>query len=220
MASPIQIILNPENYEEARETSGGGPKKDFFANRDQEFRQHKAHLIKQLRTIAASLHENPQTDLGYVKVILRRSAWAKSHRPLKALFKPDRTPIIGGADLGVMLVEARPPALLKVADDIANAEDRTKFRFVEAQGKEIPYPSARRSETGAIERIEIYGESDHEIFRSKRPWNGYQARSLAAATRSSSSMYLPRGAIGTRSTTAIAACSSPLLLALRRSARD
>ena len=31
MASPIQIILNQENFEQAREVSGGGPKKDFFA---------------------------------------------------------------------------------------------------------------------------------------------------------------------------------------------
>jgi hypothetical protein len=164
MANPIQIILNPENYEEARETSGGGPKKDFFANRDQEFREHKARLIAQLRTIADGLRANPQTDLGYVKVILRRSAWAKSHRPLKALFKADRTPIVGGADIGVMLVEARPQPLLQIADDIARAEDDTRLRLVPTLGKEVPYPSALRSETGAIERIEIYGESDRRGF--------------------------------------------------------
>lgn len=34
MASPVQIILNPENYEEARVTNGGGGRKDFFAHRD------------------------------------------------------------------------------------------------------------------------------------------------------------------------------------------
>jgi hypothetical protein len=112
MVSPIQIILHPENYEGVRETAGGGPRKDFFANRDEEFGEHKARLIAQLRAIADSLRANPQTDLGYLKVILRRSAWAKSHRPLKTLFKPDRTPTMGGADLGVMLVEARPEAFV------------------------------------------------------------------------------------------------------------
>ena len=164
MASPIQIILNREDYEEARETSGGGPKKDFFANRDPQFREHKARLIAQVRAIANDLQGNPQTSLGYVKVILRRSAWAKSHRPLKALFKPDRTPIVGGTDLGVMLVEARPLALLQVAEDIAKAEDHTTLRFNEARGKEVPYPSTLRSETGAIERIEAYGEGDRRDF--------------------------------------------------------
>ncbi len=165
MASPIQIILNPENYEEVREKSGGGPKKDFFANRDQEFRQHKSRLIKQLRTVADCLHaSSPQADLGYVKVILRRPAWAKSHRPLHALFKPSRTPMVGGTDLGVVLVEARPSTLLQVAEEIAEAEDHTRFRFVEARGREVPYPSARRSEAGAIDRVEIYGQSDRRDF--------------------------------------------------------
>ena len=87
MASPIQIILNPENYEEAREASDGGPKKDFFANRDQEFREHKAPLITQLGAIADGLRASSQTDLGYVKVILRRSAWRQEPRPLRRYSK-------------------------------------------------------------------------------------------------------------------------------------
>ena len=46
MASPIQIILNQENFEQAREVSGGGPKKDFFAQSDDAFRMHKDLLNK------------------------------------------------------------------------------------------------------------------------------------------------------------------------------
>ena len=162
MASPIQIVLNPENYEGIRETAGGGPKKDFFANRDQEFLQHKAHLVAQLRVIAEGLGANPHTDMGYVKVILRRSAWAKSHRPLKALFRSDRTPIVGGEDLGVVLVEVRPKVLLQIAEEVSRAENHTSFR--EYQGKRVPYPSPLRSEVGAIERIEIYSEGDRRDF--------------------------------------------------------
>lgn len=30
MVSPIQIVLNPDNFHEARETGGGGPGKDFL----------------------------------------------------------------------------------------------------------------------------------------------------------------------------------------------
>ena len=164
MASPIQIVLNPENYEEARETSGGGPKKDFFAHRDREFSAHKAQLIAQLSAIANALRDQPETDLGYVRVILRREAWAKSHRPLKVLFKPERTRLIGGGDLGVMLVEARPATMMQVAADIERAEEQTTMRFVEALGKEVPYPSALRSETGAIEQIELHGPSDRRDF--------------------------------------------------------
>ncbi len=172
MASPIQIILNPDNFEEAREAAGGGPKRDFFANRDQKFRQHKARLIAQLEAIANELRTAKQTDLGYVKVSLRRKAWAKSHRPVKALFKAGRTPIVGGADLGVMLVEARPRSLQQIVEDIAEAEEHTSLRFVESQGKEVPYPSARRSETGAIEGIELFGEADRRDFslEDALPW--------------------------------------------------
>ncbi len=60
MASPIQIILNPENYEEARETSGGGPKKDFFANRDQDFentRHASSRSSEPSRTACVPIHK-------------------------------------------------------------------------------------------------------------------------------------------------------------------
>jgi Subtilase family len=164
MASPIQIVLNPENYEETRETAGGGPHKDFFANRDREFREHKGRITSQLSGIAETLSAQSQTDIGYLKVILRRSAWAKSHRPLNALFKPGRTPLIGGGDLGVMIFEASPTSITQVANDVRRAEDQTRMRYIEALDKEIPYPSAARSELGAIERIEIYGPSDKRAF--------------------------------------------------------
>lgn len=55
MAGPVQIILNPENYEEAREKAGGGGRKDFFAHRDREFLAHRTALIGQLGTISATL---------------------------------------------------------------------------------------------------------------------------------------------------------------------
>src|SRR3546814_15496170 len=107
MASPIQIVLNPENYEEAREGGGGGRARDFFAHRDREFKTHKAAVVDQLEAVATTLRAQAQGNIGYVKVILRREAWAKSHRPLAAPFRRDRTPLVGGGDLGVMIVEAR-----------------------------------------------------------------------------------------------------------------
>ena len=118
MASPIQIVLNPENYEEAREAGGGGGRKDFFAHRDAEFQAHRASLVAQLETLSGALTAQAQGDVGYVKVVLRREAWAKSHRPMAALFRKDRTPIVGGGDLGVMIVEARPNTLREVAVEI------------------------------------------------------------------------------------------------------
>jgi hypothetical protein len=67
MASPIQIVLNPENYEEVRDAGGGGGRKDFFAHRDREFRAHQAGLIAQIDTISGVLSGRvPSSGVGAV----------------------------------------------------------------------------------------------------------------------------------------------------------
>jgi len=164
MVGPIQIVLHPENFHEARETGGGGPGTDFFADKDPEFDVHKNALQEQLRAIATAFESQKHTDIGYLKVILRREAWAKSHRPVKALFKSPRTPVVGGGDLGIMLVQATPGALLDVAAEISKAEYPTNWRYVEKLKRSKPHPTRRRSEAGAIERFELYGAEDRRDF--------------------------------------------------------
>ncbi len=164
MANPVQIILNPENFNERREAGGGGSRRDFFAKRDTEFKLHKHHLISQLHAIASGLESAQLTDIGYVKVILRKDAWAKSHRPQNALFKPSVTPTVGGGDLGVMIIEASPSSLLSVADILGRAEDETLWRYDESQDRNVPFPTPIRSEAGAIERIELFGDRDRRDF--------------------------------------------------------
>jgi subtilisin family serine protease len=167
MASPIQVVLNPENYVEARDAGGGGGGKDFFAHRDRAFRDHKTALIGQVEAISGVLSAQAQGDVGYVKVILRREAWAKSHRPIVTLFRSDRTLLVGGGDLGIMIVEGRPDTLRRVADEIAKAETHTIMRFDEKKQKEVPNPSPRKSEAGAIDRIELFGPSDRRSFSAE-----------------------------------------------------
>lgn len=194
MASPIQVVLNPENYEEAREAGGGGGHKDFFAHRDAEFVAHRKALLGQLNTISGVLSAQSQGDVGYVKVVLRREAWAKSHRPVTSLFRDNRTPVVGGGDLGVMIVEARPHRLREVAAEIERAETHTIMRFNEKRRKDEPHPSARKSETGAIDRIELYGPADRRSFSVKEAvaWlsnpmtgSGYQVELFDAPARRS-----------------------------------
>ena len=167
MASPIQIVLNPENYEEAREAGGGGGRKDFYAHRDREFVAHKTALVGQLEAISDTLAAQSQGPIGYLKVVLKRDAWAKSHRPVNSLFRSDRISVVGGGDLGEMLVEGRPATLALVRAEIQKAETQTVMRFNEVRGRELPHPSAQRSETGAIERIELYGPSDKRNFSAE-----------------------------------------------------
>lgn len=163
MASPIQIILNQENFEQAREVAGGGPKKDFFAERDEAYVRHKRTIQDQLEGLATALEAQPQGQLGIVKVILRRSAWAKSHRPLRALFKAELTPVVGGGDLGEMYVEARPGTLRLIAQAVRATEEHTNLR-PDRDDKLVPHPSTGRSETGALDRLELYSAADRRRF--------------------------------------------------------
>lgn len=91
-------------------SSCNGAGHTFFAHHDSDFGAHKAGLISQLDTISDVLSAQSQGPIGYVKVILKREAWAKSHRPVGALFRIDRTAEVGGGHLGVMIVEGHPSA--------------------------------------------------------------------------------------------------------------
>ena len=167
MASPIQIVLNPENYQEIRKTGGGGWRKDFYAWRDHEFAAHRDALADQIDAISATLSAQSQGPIGYLKVVLRQKAWAKIHRPVTSLFPPSRTPVVGGGDLGEMFVEVCPDRLAWVKDRIKKTENDTKIEFNETLGRETPHPSTGRSETGAIKSLELYGPSDKRGFSVK-----------------------------------------------------
>ena len=164
MVSPVQIILNQTNFEEVRDKQGGGSKRDFFAFRDAEFRQHKVNILDQMNAIGGVLASQSQGNIGVIKVILRREAWAKSHRPTNTLFRNGRIPLIGGADLGEMLFEATPHSIDAVAQAIARAETSTKLKLNANTQKEVPNPSSFKSELGAISRVELYGAPDRRDF--------------------------------------------------------
>ena len=162
MASPVQIVLNPENFEAARERGGGGSRIDFFFGRDDAFARHKATLSAQLEAVADALEEQAETDIGYVKVRLRRTAWAKSHRPFGMLFKNELTPLVGGLDLGELIMEARPAPLRQIGRRITEAEAESRTRDDTRTQRPKPNPSALRSEVGAVEGVELYGP-EHRI---------------------------------------------------------
>lgn len=164
MASPVQIILNHNNFEEIRDKQGGGSKRDFFAFRDADFIQHKTNVLDQMNAIGVVLSTQTFGSTGVIKVILRREAWAKSHRPTNVLFKSGRIPLVGGADLGEMLFEANPHSLRAVSEAIARAETTTRTKFDERSQKDVPDPSSFKKELGAISRVELYGPSDRRDF--------------------------------------------------------
>src|SRR5688572_5692590 len=99
--APVQVVLDANSFRIARETQP--PKsagKDFFLNDDTGFAAHKQKIEQQLADISEQLLSATYSGFGYAKVQLRQQAWAKSHRPLQALFRQNRTPVVGSDRLG------------------------------------------------------------------------------------------------------------------------
>lgn len=162
---PIQIVLNADNYQADRERPNGhGRESDFFAGNDAAFAAHKAALQAQLDTVAQAMQQDPHSTVGFAKVTLRRSKWAKSHRPTTVLFQPTRIPLVGAADLGQLLFELTPERARQIHADIGKAEDTTRLRRNEKTDKDEPAPSRRRAETSTIESITLWQPSDRRRF--------------------------------------------------------
>jgi hypothetical protein len=168
-SAPIQVVLNAQDFHVDREKpQGGGPGTDFFAGNDAAFVQHRESMRTQLESVARQLEADPRSTVGYGKVTIRRSMWAKTHRPTKALFRPDRTPVVGGADLGQLLVELTPDTARAVARDVASAEDHVRTRYNRRKEVDEPVPTPRRSETGTIESIALWQAHDRRRFSTEQ----------------------------------------------------
>lgn len=160
--SPIQIVLNTDNFIVLRDKTGGGGYKDFYADNDLEFLNHKNEIFSQLNTIRENQVENEYSEISFAKLILKPSALAKSHRPTQTIFRKDVTPIVGAGDLGELFVELQPSSIKKVVAKIIKAEEETRWTL---QGEEQkPNPSRLRSELGSIKEIRPYTAADKRKF--------------------------------------------------------
>jgi len=158
--NPVQVVLQTDQYMKLPENGGGGGAKDFFEDRDEEFKRHKHNLLKQVESIRTVLSRNQERPLGYVKVRLQSSALAKTHRPVDALFKPKSLPLVGSGALGELYFEVTPETLRAVAEAISSAEEKVTKRDAKNQLKASP----ARSETGAIEEIVLPTLQDKRAF--------------------------------------------------------
>ena len=159
--NPILTVLNTADFINDWERQPGGNTKDFYANRNQEFVDHKVKLSRQL--VAIKLNENEFTDISYAKLILRPSALAKSHRPTAILFKKDLAPIVGAGDIGELFIELTPRAIDRINTKVNEAETEVRSK-INREGKSVPAPSNLRSEVGAIDEILPYSLSDKRKF--------------------------------------------------------
>jgi hypothetical protein len=151
--NPVQIVLNDNDYLVAPEPGTGGPPTDFFAGQDDEFAKHRAKLATCIQRVSAQLSAAGVGGAGYIRVKLRERALAKSHRPVRALFKPEVFPSVGAAGLGEIYYFAEAGQLANLINVVSEAEPYTNW--VEKDGKREARPTIARSEVGAVEEITI-----------------------------------------------------------------
>lgn len=164
--NPVQIVLNTKDYFVAPDPGGFGPSKDFFQDRDRDFVEHREKLSRQVRSITTAFTRSHMTS-GVVKVSLQREAWAKSHRPQRALFPPDKRPCIGASKLGELYFHVTADDVLELGQEIAVAEPETRRRISAKSGREYVAPSTHRSEVGAVESIELPSAADKRNFTAE-----------------------------------------------------
>jgi hypothetical protein len=161
--SPIQVVLNTDNFVESWDRKGGGPKRDFYAGEDIIFAEHKRKISTQLTSLKEQQINNEFSEMSYAKLTLKPSGLAKSHRPTKSLFRQDLSPIVGAGDLGELFVELNPARIDSISKKIETAESETRWKL-DTAGRPKPNPSSARSELGAIEDIKPLTASDKRKF--------------------------------------------------------
>jgi len=171
--NPLQVVFNASDYIYKPDPNPGGSLEDFYGGRDDEFKEHKASLERQINHIQHHL-ESSRTNLSMVKVELNPSALAKSHRPMRTLFPANKSPHIGGLNIGTLLFQVTPNSLNWLKSRVQGAELESRLIYDERKKKKVYKPSLARSETGAVERISIYSSDEKLNFSSSEAVNWFK----------------------------------------------
>ena len=163
MNSPVQIVLNAQDYVRVADVNPGGGNKDFYADQDGAFVRHREQLKNQILGLEKVAPAGSLNEILFVRIDLQASAWAKSHRPTKALFPSSSVGPTFGATLGSLVVEMSRAAIPRIAAAIASAEPETRW-VINKQNKRVTRPSRARSEVGAIQSIRLYSAVDRRSF--------------------------------------------------------
>jgi Subtilase family len=161
--NPVQVVLNTKDYFRVPDPGKPPRSKDFFANRDREFVEHRERLLRQVTAVGTVFQRSGMPSTGVLKVSLRREAWAKSHRPQRAVFPPAKRPCIAASKLGDLYYYVTADDVQEIAHEISAAESETRKR-ISKRGKEYFAPSDQRSDVGTIESIELPSVSEKRKF--------------------------------------------------------
>lgn len=167
MATPIQVVLNANNFIEIHLRPGGGGRKDFFEGRDTAFKAHRDRLATQVQRLAGSRAAFQRSSIEVASVLLSEKGLAKSNRPA-GLLNPTRVPGVGTGGPAELLIQVTRPALSDLANRIASAEDhpRTKEKLDRDTGElvESPAPSGVRCDVGVIDSVRLWSSDQRVPF--------------------------------------------------------
>lgn len=180
MNSPVQVVLNAQDYVHVPTVLPGGSNKDFYADRDGAFVKHRDRLRDQVLDIAKASNVHSDSEVVYAFVALQADAWAKSHRPVRKIFPAKHIGPSFGGPIGSMIVEFAPSAISEIAHTIASAESQTNWT-TSKEGKRVAKPSRERSEVGAIDSIRLYTASDRRKFSTEQAINWLADRRTGVA---------------------------------------
>ncbi|MDR5751298.1 MULTISPECIES: S8 family peptidase [unclassified Caballeronia] len=177
---PLLYIQNPKVLRQARKTNAGGTKTDFFADRDDAFAQLRVQVTSSLKIVQDQLQQNSARfcSSGFVKVRLQEKAWAKTHRPVKKLFTPANAPVVGGDDIGELIVRTNVAGVGRILESVGRADETTSRRF-DSQGRWVVNPNRERSEVGTLEGLRLWSAADRRLPDSESAVGKFARTGLA-----------------------------------------
>lgn len=161
--NPVQVILNDEAFITSADGKRSGPRKEFYKQNDGSFARHKQSIRTQVDQIAVELSSAKFEESGIVRVKLQEDALAKSHRPTRALFKPDQLPCVGAGGLGELFFFASRKRLNSLIEAIDSAEE-VSTQKTNANNRPYFSPSDARSDLGALNKVEIVSSAEKRTF--------------------------------------------------------
>lgn len=163
--APVQLVLNNERLRGDRKRGRPGDNgTDFFEGDDGGFAAHRESLVAAVRAIRDSLAQTSFDGLGHVKVTMKRTAIAKTHRPQTKLFQDRWAPQVGTDGVGEPIFAVTPAALDKIIAAMDAAETEVARKVDEETGKARLTPTRQRCEVSAIASITLWSEADRRDF--------------------------------------------------------
>lgn len=147
--------------------------------------QHRDRLASDLKDIGERLERDHGAFKGYgfVEVRLTQDAWAKSNRPVDALFNVKNAQLVGGNEIADLIFRVSASSTARIANTVADAQAHPRRKFDEKKQAEVPIVSEARSETGAIESIVLWGAEQREAPSATEAIRHLKTRNLAAYYR-------------------------------------